>query len=359
MLVTISDVKSYCNADNQTITIYENNKNLYFKRSSGASTLCELTADTYTPGGLAAHVQAVLRAEFEVDSLHCSWNDTTNKFTISADGDDETIQYIHSNSTAGYSIGFTEDSEASNSISSNIEIVDRTATLTIIYNAVDKFVKNFTKRNIEAADYTGLYRIYSFMVTLDDFPVNSVSVVSDDLFNPIRLYNADDYIGVKYASQTLTFSDGNTIDVSALSTLSDLVTAINSVGNGTTASILSSEYSSLSVSRMLDFPPHKLNNCDIPCYGEIASNYTLLENQGIMKFGKSSGEVYIEYNAGYSTIPYDLKDCVLQITRHLYNRWLENTNGLSSYKLDDEYTVYRTIPNVAKLFLNSYRKIKC
>ena len=113
MLVTLRECLDFCEVGTTEFLITGNNNVLYFKYNGGATTKVTLTNNTYDGDAFATHLQTVANTAL-TSSLAVTWSSTTEKFTIAEGG--ATIQYIHANSTAGYTIGFTEDSSAAASI---------------------------------------------------------------------------------------------------------------------------------------------------------------------------------------------------------------------------------------------------
>jgi len=358
MIVTLAETESYCRVDNLNIYIPETKNTLNFKYDAGATTSITLTTNRYLPATLAAAIQALMRTEFSDTKITVTWSSTTNKFTIATTTVGVTLQYINADSTSGIYIGFTEDSSAALSIVGDSVIIDDTTLLDDFRSRVDAFVKTYTKRAIEAADYSGLYGFNNGVVALPDFPINSITTFTTNIADGIGMVNSSYYITLKYDGTTFTFSDGNTILKSAVTLISDLVTAINAVDNGTTATA-NTEYAALSVDRILEFNPKTVNTYQIKIYSYNIVDYDTVESLGLIYPSVESGTAYISYNAGYATVPEDLKQATLMIIKSMYDRWLENAEDQNRYRLNDIYKFYDEIPDKAKMTLDAYKRIIC
>lgn len=358
MLVSLSEVKSYCKVDNLEISISDITTDLNFKYDGGDTTTISLTPNRYLVETLAASIQALLRTELSDSSITTTWNDSDNKFEI-ATNSSKTIQYINANSTAGIYIGFTQDSSTGTAIESDSVIIDDTSLLDNFRSQVDKFVKNYTRRNLEAKDYAGLYSFDSNILSLDDYPLNSISEFTTNIQPAIYLTCTSNFITLKYDGTTFTFSDGNTIAKSGLTTISDLVDAINALGNNVTASSTNDDYNSLSIDRILKFNIVTVNGYNIDFYSYNISKYDTIESNGTLYISQSEGIAYISFNAGYTSIPDDIKLSVLMIIKSMYERWCENAEDQYKYRINDIYKFYDQIPDKAKMILDLYKRHLC
>jgi len=359
MLVTLSEVKNYCKVDNLSIYITEINTLLYFKYTGGVAASITLTTDTYLPSTLAAAIQALMRIEFEDDLITVAWSDITNKFTIATAEAAKTIQYINSNSTAGTYVGFTADSAISASIVSDSAIIDDTSLLDDFRSQVDAFIKRYTRRNIEATDYVGLYSFCCNSISLDDFPINSISVFTTNIDSALSLSNTDDFITIKYDGTTFTFSDGETVEKSDLTYIYDLVAAINAIGNGTTAIISNTDFNSLSIDRILKFDPIAVDCLYLKFYSYNSISYNSVPSTGTIITVQDMGTAYISYNAGNATVPEDIKLATLQIIKYMYDRWKDNSIGQEKFRVNDIYQFFEELPSQAALTLNAHRRVLC
>ena len=289
MLVTLSEVKSYCKVDNLSIYITEINTLLYFKYDGGVATSITLTPNTYLPSTLAAAIQALLRIAFSNNFIIVTWSSTTNMFTIETNDVEVLMEYVNSNSTAGIYIGFTADSAKAAVIVSDSAVIDDTSLLDDFRSQVDAFIKRYTRRTIESTDYSGLYPFNNNIIQLKDFPLNSITVFTTNIDTAIGLSNTNKWITLKYDGITFTFSDGNTILKSALTYISDLVTAINAVDNGTVATITSTDFSSLSIDTVLEFDPVKADGYYIHFYSYNSAQYNTIASTGTIEVSQSCG----------------------------------------------------------------------
>jgi len=359
MLVTLSEVKSYCKVDNLSIYITEINTLLYFKYTGGVATSITLTTNTYLPSTLAAAIQALMRTAFSDNLITVAWSSTTNMFTIATTEAAQTIQYINANSTAGIYIGFTSDSSAAASIVSDSAVIDDTSLLDDFRSQVDSFIKTYTRRKIEATAYSGLYPFSHNLISLEDFPLNSITVFTTNIDSAMSLANTNNWLTLKYDGTTFTFDDGETILKSSLTYISDLVTAINAVGNGTTATVASTDFNALSIDTILKFDPMTVGGLYLKFYSYNSTSYNTVPSTGTISMALDSGIAYISYNAGHETVPEDIKLANLQIVKYMYDRWLDNSIGQEKFRVNDIYQFFEELPSQAVLTLKSYRRVLC
>jgi hypothetical protein len=359
MLVTLSEVKSYCKVDNLGIFISDITETLNFKYTGGVTRSITLTPDNYLPVTLAAAIQALMRTAFSDSLITVTWSTTTYKFTIATKAVAQTIQYINADSTAGIYIGFTADSSAAASITSDSVIIDDSTQLDNFRSYADKYIKSYTRRALEAADYSGLYYFDNYILALPDYPINSITAFTTNIQGAIGLSNSSYFITLKYDGTTFTFSDGNTILKSAVTTISELVNAINAVGNGTIATCSNNDYNALSIDTVLEFYPKTVNGLYINIYSYNTVGYDTVEESGIIYLTQRQGKAYASFNAGHATIPEDLKLCALMIIKSMYERWQENAEDQSKYRLNDVYKFYDAIPDKAKTILEFYKRPLC
>jgi len=357
MLVSLAEVKSYCKVDNLGIFISDITNTLNFKYDAGDTTSITLTANRYLPVTLAAAIQALMRIAFSDATITVAWSETTYKFTIAVTTVGVTLQYINADSTAGIFIGFSENSSAAASIVSDSVIIDDSTLLDNFRSQADSFVKNYTRRKLEADDYSGLYSFDNYLLSLPEFPINSITTFTTNFVGAIGLKNTSNFVTIKYDGTTFTFSDGNTILKSAVTLISDLVTAINALANGTTATCSNDDYSVLSIDRVLKFNPKTVQGYYIQIYSYHTGAYDTVNSSGVIYLSQKSGYAYVSYNGGYTTVPDALKHCALMIIKSMYDRWIENAEDQEKYRLNDMYKFYEAIPDKAKFTLDSYKRM--
>ena len=368
MLVTLQEALDFCDVSATEFEISGNNNKLYFKYDAGSATLVTLTNATYDGTALAAHLQSVVNTAFS-SSMTVAWSATTGKFTITATG--HTIQYIHSNSTAGYTIGFTADSSAAVAITSDTECSDPTDIISTIRSEVDAWVKNYCRRDFESTAFNEIYTGNgSNILWTDHFPITVISRLAIGTQDVISINNSADYNYATVSSDgtNLTLSlngSDTTLAYATYTTIGTLIDQINATGSGWSASVLNSDFNSFASTEIV-------NILGQSC---LDSQYAYLsirnENESEFKVNTNTGkitnsgtfpdgvDIYLSYTAGYSTIPEDLKMAVLTIIKYLYSKWSENSFGLAGYKIDDisKYD-FQILPSEAVMILGSYKVYK-
>ena len=368
MLVTLQEALDFCEVETTEFTISGNNNKIYFKYDGGSATLVTLTNATYDGDAMAAHLQSVANTALS-SSLTVTWSSTTGKFTITEAG--HTIQYIHSNSTAGYTIGFTEDSSAAASITSDTEVGDPTDIISDLRSQVDAWVKKYCRRDFESTSYNDIYSgDGSNLLWLDQFPVTAITRLSIGTQDVLSINNSSDYNYATVSSDgtNLTYSlDGSsgTLAYADYTTLDTLAAAINALGSGWSATVTSDfgSYASTEIVNCYGLSCLDDQTAYLEIRNEHESDFKVNTNTGKIVnstyFTAGFDNVYVSYTAGYSSIPEDLKLAVLMIIKYWYNKWSEDSFGLSGYKLDDisKYD-FQLIPSEAMAIISSYKAFK-
>jgi hypothetical protein len=354
MLVTLSEVMTFCRVESLHFNITGANNVLYFKYTAGTATAITLTPGLYNSTTLAAHIVSLLKTVFTDSNITMTFSSTTLKFTITMVTGGKTIQFISSNSTGGFRIGFTADSLAAAAITSDTAIIDDSALLSQITIYCDKFIKSYLNRNIESTAYTGIYYSANRVISVDDYPIISLSVISGGKEDAILLTCTSEYSWIKYDGTTFTFSTGDTVLKSSLTLVSDLVSAINLI-TGFTATSNSAIIAARSINTILPFNLVKAGQYSIKTYGEMLSDYYIDEDSGIIK--TSCSELYLEFTAGYATIPDDLKLGVLLFISGIYSRIIEESIDLRILEIDDIRKTYAVLTKEALNYINPYRRL--
>ena len=369
MIVTLQECLDYCDVATTEFEITGNNNKLYFKYDAGSSTLVTLTNATYDGDAMAAHLQSVANTAL-TSSLTVTWSSTTGKFTITEAA--HTIQYIHSGSTAGYTIGFTEDSSAAVSITSDTECSDPTDIISTLRAQVDALVKTYCRRDFESTSYSEIYDgDGSHILWLDHFPITAITRLSIGTQDVMSINNSADYNYATISSDgtnltySLNGSDG-TLAYATYTTIETLAAAINALGSGWSATVNTTynDYASTEIVNTYGQSCLDEQSAYLSIRNEHETEFKINANTGKVinnnHFTAGSQNVYVSYTAGYSTLPEDLKMAVLVLVKYFYSKWKEDSFGLSGYKLDDisKYD-FQDIPTESRLILGSYKAFKC
>ena len=342
MLVTLADMLDWLDIETEEIVITANNNALYFKYDSGSSTLCTLTAGTYTGASMATHLKTVLDAALTA-SLTVTYSTTTNKFTITEAA--HTIQYINSGSTAGYDIGFTADSSDAVSITSDRALGDPTSLVSSILTSTDKYVKEYCRRDFESTTYSETYDGKSGSIFLNEYPVTALSRISygrDEAFS-VNNTSTTSYATCSCDGTNFTCNlNGSTNDLAlaTYTTLTTLVAAINALGDGWVATLTASSYGDILSSEIINFYGRACldtNTAYIEIRDEDLSDFELNPNTGEINHTFPTGfqNIFVDYTAGYSSIPDDLQMAVKILVQHIYSKAQEDNFGNEYYSLGD------------------------
>lgn len=242
--------------------------------------------------------------------------------------------------------------------------------ITLIQSSVEDWIQTvFCRKTFEVTSYkeryngTGTPYLY-----VDNYPIVSLSRLAVLTDNAINITNtvASAYATVSIDSTTLTLcKDGvNTlITLASYPTLAQLVAAINAV-TGWSAALEMTTYSSYPTSvlqpRMgLSCGNNRTVYLEMPDDGEYDFEIRAKEGEIYLAAGFPEGEnnVYVEYTAGYATIPDDIKLATLILIKNIYQRRIEESFGNTSYSVSGISLSFETdIPQQAKQILEGYRR---
>lgn len=361
MLVSLQEMLSWLRIELTEITITANNNTLYFKYDGGESTAITLTSGIYNGDTLAQEIETQINSTFS-SSATVSWSN--NKFTIEVSG--HTIQYIHVGSTAGYDIGFIQDSSAAESITSDIDVGDDTGLVSTVLTHCDKFVKSYCNREFESGSYTEIHDGGKSHIFVKEFPIISISRIAygvDAAFS-VNNTNETSYATVSCdGSSFITNLNGSTneLSLSTYQTIGDLVTAINNLGNGWVATLNADSYSDYLSSEILEFYGKSClytDSADVNIAEGSLEDFKINKNSGIITgyFPYGFQNIYISYTGGYTTIPEDLKMAVKILTHYEYNKIIEDNFGNKSYSIGDvDKTMFNDLPIEVIKILSGYK----
>lgn len=367
-LITLQEALDFLDITAGYFTITANNDVLKLAYDGGASTSCDIADGTYDGDGLATAMQTAIDAALSISST-VAYSSTTRKFTITAP-DGHTLAYTHTGSDAGWTCGFDEDHAAAASITSDNAAGDPTAIVTTIKDAAEAWIQNqYCKQTFESTNHKDLYDgTGDDTLLVDHYPIISVNLLAigtDDAIS-VKNTNTGAHATVSVSSTAVSlYKDGttSTLSLSTYSTFTTLVDAINAL-SGWSAALMSSSYASYPSTLLIPkFGLECINNnyvyLQMPDDGE--DDFEVYENEGMIKlysgFPTGRKNVYIDYTAGYATIPNDLKLAVEIIVKYLYQRRMEESFGLSSYSSGGISSSFvDKIPEQAKMILDKYRR---
>jgi len=382
-IVSLDDCLTFLDIDKGYFTITKANNTLNLTSSSGGPVNIDLSDGTYDGSGLASHLQTQMNANTTltgtgVITFAVSYSSTTRLFTINA-GTGKTIAYTHTSSDAGLTLGLDSNKSAAQTIVSDIEAGDPTLIVDIIREDVEGLVSDYCRRVFEETSYR-LERYDSSggsIINLNNYPITAVDRVAVWIIGvmKVRNTNSTSTATVSVTTTGLRLVLDGTADTSVTfasnTTVTAVVAAINALGNGWEAEILSSVYGSVKSTELI--PVYGLNVIDsnwVDLYktdDHEDSFYVDLDKAQIRKFGgwpEGFRNIYVDYTAGYSAdnMPKNLQLAVKILVKYFYNRRNEDGFGLTQYRVGNNsvLSVFEAgdFPKEAKMILERYKKRK-
>ena len=229
-----------------------------------------------------------------------------------------------------------------------------TETISSIQDGVEKFIKNYCKNDFEQTNYTEYYSGKgTAYLHLKHYPIINILRLSLGRRTAIRVKNTDAYTSatVSVNSTGLIMTKNGTSDSTILfatyTTMTDIVSAINALGNGWSATIQASTFGNYQSSELIEFYGKSAINStwvylDIP--EESMNEFEVTPSSGQIYYygGWPNGQrnIYVKYTAGYATIPEDLKLGVSIFVKHIFQKKDEGNFGVKEYSLGDIRVVF-------------------
>lgn len=243
--------------------------------------------------------------------------------------------------------------------------------LGILHTSIEAWVDRYCGRAFSSTSYKERYDGTGTQeLILDYHPIislNRLCIGTNDGIN-IKNTNSSFHASVSINGTTLTlYKDGatSTLALATYTTLATLIAAINLL-SGWQAELVSSSYSSYPSNVLQEqFGLQCINNrwvsLQIPDEGE--DDFEVYPNEGRIflwaGFPEGHRNVYVEYTAGYATIPEDLKLAILILIKYFYQRRVEESFGVTSYSLAGVSATFEAegIPKQASDILHSYSRL--
>lgn len=385
-ITSLAENLSFLGIDNQYFDITGGNDEIIFTSSRAGPRTITLSHGSYDCEELATELQTEMNADSTLTgsgaiTFSVSYSSTTYKITIDA-GVGETIAYTHSGSSAGFAIGFDDDHSASQTTTSDNPIGDPISIVSSIRTEVEKFVSTYCKRTFESTsykleEYSGRGRD---VINLNQYPATIVDRVAIGTIDAVIIYNTatSTSASVSVDSTGLRLVLDGTADVTVIfasyTTLTTLVAAVNALGSGWVASLVTSSLGSYKSTELL---PRSAANCInsnrvylyMPDDAESDVQVDLNRGQLVFPFNAPPGfkNIYVDYTAGYSssTMPDDLKLAVMMIVSYLYEQAKQNSFGMDTWNVGTSGTTgFRMImdkkndfPKEALNILGRYKRI--
>ncbi len=372
-IVELEDILEFCEVDVGYFTI-DASHDVLMLTSTGSAISIDVTDGTYNGTDLASELKDRASSGLGSTGLTVAYSTTTKKFTITEASTGKTIAYTHIGSDAGLTFGFNQDHDAADSIESDLAAGDPSAILESIRDSVEDWVEAYCHKTFGSASYAKYYDGNGEQyLQLDDYPITALTRIAVGRRSAIRVKNTADYttasISVSSTQLTFTKDSSSTGAVTfASKTMSEVVTAINALGNGWSAVIESSDYNSFASSELvemfgksaiegnwvyLDMPNRAIDDFEVfPARGEIYRG---------MGWPEGNRNIFVEDTAGYSstTMPKNLQLAVKIITKAIYQKRKEEIFGVKNYRVGDVNITCEDsdVPKEALAILSRFKRI--
>ena len=371
-ITTLQENLDFCGIDQDIFSITAGNDVILAKYDAGSSTSVEMTDGTYTGTELAAHLKTLIDTAFTISST-VSYSTTTRFFTIAVTAS-HTIQVISSGSDGALTLGFSTDSSAAVSITSDSVCgSDPTAIISTIKAGAEAWIKKYCNRNLEAStSYSERYNgTGTNILVLNHYPVISLTKLAIGTQDVIRIRNTNTGTTASVSVTTTGISlerngtTNSTVTFASYSTLSTVVTAINLI-SGWEALIQSSDYNSYISTDLI--PVYGLNAIDnnwvyLGITDDAEDEFTVDTDRGIInlsyEFPLGYKNIYVKYVA-YGSIDESLKLATLMLVKYLYQKRQEESSGMKSYRIGDVSASFNSIgmPVECKLIFDKFKRMK-
>ncbi len=255
-----------------------------------------------------------------------------------------------------------------------------------IHDGVEAAVENYCHRTFSSTTY--LHELHNGNGTpdmfLNHYPIISITQVAIGEMAAIKVKNtatdatrATVTVSADDAEMTLIVAGGDsastdTIDLSNASydTIDEVVTQINTLGDGWSAETNDTNFGSLLSSELLPVMAHQVGS-----RGNQVADWSYLNMPNLVISAKHNAvnaqlhypgiftpgfqNIIITYTAGYTsaTMPKDLKLAILSWVKSIYTQTLEDSEGIKKYTTGDLSVTYGdSITMETKTILNSYIK---
>lgn len=240
----------------------------------------------------------------------------------------------------------------------------------LIQNGVEAWIQTvYCRRTFTSTSYKERYDgTGTDTLLLDYYPIVSLNRLSIGTLDAISIRNTNTgaHASVSVSSTTVTlYKDGttNALLFTSYTTFATLIAAINAI-SGWEAALMQSSYSSYPSTLLLEqFGLQCINNnyvyLQMPEEGE--DEFEVYPNEGkiVSSFGFTEGRrnVYVDYTAGYATIPSDVQLATLILIKNIYQRRSEESFGLNSYSISGISAAFeQDMPLQARQILGKYRR---
>lgn len=283
-------------------------------------------------------------------------------------------------------MSIVQDFEVANFL--NLTDEDDITLVLAVRDSVESWIQGYCRRTFESTSYTlekynGTGSKYLY---LRHYPVTALYRLVSGTIDVIRIKNTSDYTtaSVSVTSTGIVLEKDGTTDSTILfasyTTMATVAAAISAI-NGWSATVTSTTYNSYKSNSLLEsFGQNCIDdnevylsmpNTALDGFEVNPTNGTIYYPGG---FPRGFNNIFVTYTAGYSTttMPDDLKHAILMTLDENYNKWKNDTFGLSEYTIGDlSFTFAKTstdsdssgrntiaIPREAQNILGRYRRLK-
>jgi len=383
VIVSLADMLQFLEMDNQYFVITAGNDTLVLTSDLGGPCNIDVADGTYDGTAAATALQTAMNANATltggVITFVVAYSTTAYKFTIDATVG-RTIAYTHTGSDAGYTFGFTANAAAAQTITSDTAAGDPTDYVQNILTEAESFVSNYCRRTFESTAYT-LERYNGKghkIINLKQYPATLVDRVCIGTRHAIGITNTTN--GTSASVSVLTTGlrlilngsvDATDVTFATNTTVGSIVTAVNTIGSGWSATLENSDYSTF---KSTDLITQSASGCinravvylSIPGIQEPHVNVDLDRGQIRLYSGFYEGfqNVFVDYTAGYSDadMPDDLKLAVKIIVQYIFEKAKNTVFGIDFYNIGASgstglRTIFekQAIPKDAQMILNNYK----
>jgi len=378
-IVSLTEALKFLDISEGYFEIASVNDQIIFTSSEDGPITIEIPDGNYDGDDLATALQTAMNADDDLTgsgtiTFAVSFSATTRKFTIDA-GSTHTIAYTHAGSDAGLTLGFNENQSAAQTITSNIAAGDPTEIVETIRDSVEDWVQSsICMRNFESQSYSEKYDGRGFgRLNLKQYPITAVSRLSIHTRGALRIYNTNAYTtaSVSVVSTGLVLilngSSDETVLFATYTTLGDVVTAVNALGDGWYAELIVSDYTSYASTELnITYGRSCINSqsvyLNMPDSAE--GDFTVFSNEGQIQrvggFAEGSQNIRLDYTAGYTAalMPNDLKLAIQILIQWIYQKRFDKAFGVQVYSIDKFRIEYQTNPpSDARQILQKYTKV--
>lgn len=241
--------------------------------------------------------------------------------------------------------------------------------LTSLIDRASGFLNRYCNRNLKTQIYTreSYYGDGGPHLFLDQYPATTISRVSVGRTNAFSVKNttATNHATIEITASALKYSaDGATatsLTLASYATINLLITTLNAV-SGWTATLLNADHGTRKATDLLIRPAMACKSptiayCEIPDdelseYSVIAPsesrNYGMLYKPGGWTQGQ---EYFIDYTAGYTTVPYALEEACILLVKYRYDQRTTDMTKSTETLGDYSYSSLAYSLNMFKLAL--------